>query len=185
MWFVMSRTLPWTRDICVTPTICRLTLGYFSYVCLSCRTIIHTHIQPSLAASLFNFPSRYHDPEETVVYRCLTVSSSYEKAHNNVYIVVGDARDKTLSCCSQEAEITMFRLSNNKFFKLSTFVPHSTVQFFCVLSLGMKLLNRLRGQDVTRFFTTYTYLALIEALQLRYKRAIITCYMWIRHIFKL
>lgn len=53
--------------------------------------------------------------------------------HNNVYtIVVGDARDKTLSCCSQEAEITMFRLSNNKFFKLSTFVPHSIVQFFCV-----------------------------------------------------
>lgn len=60
-----------------TSTICCLTLDYFSYVCLSLPDH-YSHTHSSLAASLFNFPSHYHDPEETVVYRCLTVSSSYE-----------------------------------------------------------------------------------------------------------
>ncbi|KYM93439.1 hypothetical protein ALC62_15797 [Cyphomyrmex costatus] len=49
---------------------------FIVYVCLSLPGPLFTHNQ--IAASLFNLSSHYHDPDETVVYRCLMVSSLYE-----------------------------------------------------------------------------------------------------------
>jgi len=136
---VVSCTLPWTHDICVTLTTRRLILGYFSCVCLSLPDR-HSSSRAQLCSPLFlfTFPPRYHTLEETVVYRCLTVSSSYG-ARTEISIctfeIAGslDRDNETLGCFLRAAwnyEVSSSRrhfLSLFHVWRHNSFVPSLTM----------------------------------------------------------